>query len=216
MTTIFPVFAVPMASAQLTTDLTLNNALRELLLRNEIPAHQNPTPSMEIGPALFESDFDLFSWRYDCIEKLRNLCWAFLGKILSEINQFSAEELSRLEIKSHTWFHITRNSGRFGIHNHPMASWSGVYCVDDGAPDLKINNNGALRIHNPMAAMNMFLDSGNYRLQPPYAPRALDLSLRPGDVVIFPSWLMHEVLPFYGKQERITVAFNCWFARKTA
>jgi uncharacterized protein (TIGR02466 family) len=216
MTSIFPVFAVPMASTQLSADAVFNAALRDLFLAHERPDYKNPSPSMEIGPALFESDFDLFSWTHDPVVKLRNLCWAYLGQVLREMNQFTAEELNAIEIKSHTWFHITRNSGRFGLHNHPMASWSGVYCVDDGAPDLTLAHNGVLRIHNPMAAMNMFLDSGNFRLQPPYAPRSLDLSLRPGDVVIFPSWLMHEVLPFHGERARITVAFNCWFGSKSA
>jgi hypothetical protein len=29
--------------------------------------------------------------------------------------------------------------------------------------------------------------------------------------VLFPSWVMHDVKPFHGDGERITVAFNCWF-----
>jgi hypothetical protein len=32
--------------------------------------------------------------------------------------------------------------------------------------------------------------------------------------VLFPSWLQHEVMPFYGSDERITIAFNCWFGMK--
>ena len=31
-----------------------------------------------------------------------------------------------------------------------------------------------------------------------------------GQLVIFPSWLMHEVLPYLGERERIVVAFNAW------
>jgi uncharacterized protein (TIGR02466 family) len=214
MPTLFPVFAVPLASTQLNVEAGFNETLRALLLSRETQHYRNPNSSMEIGPALFESEFDVFSWPDAAIQKLRNLCWAFLGSVISEANEFSGQELNALEIKSHTWFHVTRNSGRFGLHNHPMASWSGVYCVDDGTPDQTIPVNGVLRIHNPMAAMNMFLDSANCRLQPPFAPRSLDLSLRPGDLVLFPSWLMHEVLPFFGARERITIAFNCWFARR--
>jgi predicted 2-oxoglutarate/Fe(II)-dependent dioxygenase YbiX len=32
-----------------------------------------------------------------------------------------------------------------------------------------------------------------------------------GQVVVFPSYLFHEVTPFYGRDLRITVATNCWF-----
>jgi hypothetical protein len=28
-------------------------------------------------------------------------------------------------------------------------------------------------------------------------------------LVIFPSWVQHQVMPFYGEGERITVALNC-------
>jgi hypothetical protein len=28
--------------------------------------------------------------------------------------------------------------------------------------------------------------------------------------VIFPSWLLHEVLPYQGTRERVVVAFNAW------
>ena len=34
---------------------------------------------------------------------------------------------------------------------------------------------------------------------------------RPGELVMFPSWVLHDVKPFEGEGERITIAFNCWF-----
>ena len=35
-----------------------------------------------------------------------------------------------------------------------------------------------------------------------------------GQLVLFPSWVLHDVKPFEGEGERITVAFNCWFGTK--
>ena len=35
-----------------------------------------------------------------------------------------------------------------------------------------------------------------------------------GQLVLFPSWVLHDVKPFEGEGERITVAFNCWFGLK--
>ena len=37
---------------------------------------------------------------------------------------------------------------------------------------------------------------------------------QPGQLVLFPSWILHDVKPFEGEGERITVAFNCWFSLK--
>jgi len=35
--------------------------------------------------------------------------------------------------------------------------------------------------------------------------------LTPGQLVLFPSWLLHEVMPYEGDDVRITVAFNARF-----
>jgi uncharacterized protein (TIGR02466 family) len=211
MAALFPVFAVPMASAVLPISDQVNAEIRDLLLTSADARNANKRASMEIDPLLYESEFNLFSWPNEPIVRLRDACWRFLGDFLTDINGFSVEELSKIEIQSHTWFHITQSGGRFGLHNHPMASWSGVYCVDDGQPDPAVPNNGVLRIHHPMPMSNMYLDAGNYRIKPPFAMQPFDLNLRAKDIVLFPSWLMHEVTPFFGARKRITIAFNCWF-----
>jgi hypothetical protein len=38
--------------------------------------------------------------------------------------------------------------------------------------------------------------------------------ITPGESVIFPAWLIHQVMPFQGGGERITIAFNAWFRRR--
>ncbi len=38
------------------------------------------------------------------------------------------------------------------------------------------------------------------------------MTLVPGQLVMFPSWVLHDVKPFEGEGERITIAFNCWFS----
>jgi predicted 2-oxoglutarate/Fe(II)-dependent dioxygenase YbiX len=37
-------------------------------------------------------------------------------------------------------------------------------------------------------------------------------TLEAGQLVLFPSWVLHEVKVFHGEGERITVAFNCGFS----
>src|SRR3546814_2978119 len=61
--------------------------------------------------------------------------WSSLYGLVGELNGYDDDFLRRLHINADAWFHITRNGGYFGLHNHPMASWSGVYCVDDGDSD---------------------------------------------------------------------------------
>lgn len=215
MATIKPLFAVPIGEAFLPNADALNAELRTLILSREAEPerYRNPYPSNQVAAALFESDFTMFSWTEPCVVTLRDWCWAQLAHLVQQLNGYAPAEMHDIAIQSHTWFHVTRHGGYFGNHNHPMASWSGVYCVATGDSDPSIPMSGVLRFLNPMMLANMFLDPGNQRIRAPYASGAYHVHFKPGQLLLFPSWLVHEVLPFYGTGERITIAFNCWFKR---
>lgn len=215
---ISPVFAVPLVQDWLPSAESLNAQLKQLLLAREGEGdrYANPSPSLKQQAGVFESDFNLFSWPEACVQQLRQFCWATLGRAIQQLNGYSAEEMRLLQIFSHTWFHVTRNGGFTILHTHPMASWSGVYCVDPGTTPEDRPESGVLRFHNPHHYSNYFLDSGNLRLRAPYHHGTWSVRFQPGQLVLFPSWLQHEVLPFFGNDTRITIAFNCWFGMKDA
>jgi hypothetical protein len=121
------------------------------------------------------------------------------------------EEFARLRLNNHTWFHVTRRNGFFVSHNHALASWSAVYCVNDGADPSGADAGGVLRLFDPRTGADAFLDPANQRLRQPFGVGDLDLRLRAGELVVFPSYLFHEVTPYHGPGVRITVATNCWF-----
>lgn len=205
-------FAVPLAQARHPECDVLNRELRDLLLARAAQGRcGNPNPSLQQQPGVFESDFNLFSWPEPCIQRLRTFCWTELGRTVQALNGYSAADMARLQIYSHTWFHVTRRGGFVIAHTHPMASWSGVYCVAPGNVPADRPESGVLRFHNPHYYSNMFLDPGNARLRAPFHHGTWSLQLEAGQLVLFPSWVSHEVLPFHGEDERITIAFNCWF-----
>jgi uncharacterized protein (TIGR02466 family) len=206
-------FAVPFVQIQLPDTEPLNRELRSLFLRREAVGAQwsNPTPSMAIAPGLFESRFDLFMWPDASVQHLHDLCMGTLLRMVAEMNAYTVDDLRAMEMQNHAWFHITRRGGRFAAHNHPLASWSGVYCVDAGLHDAGHDDSGLLHFHNPHHYANMFKDAGNQRMNPLYSMAGRSFELSPGQLVLFPSWVVHEVLPYHGDGERITVAFNCWF-----
>lgn len=207
-------FAVPFATAMLAAGRRLNPELRALILDLEAQGdtYRNPGSLMAIPAGLFESDFAFFARGETCVRELRAACWHALATFIGAIAPEHQADQRSLNISSHTWFHVTRDGGWFGCHNHPMASWSGVYCVDDGQPDLSVPENSILVFPNPMTAANVFLDPTNASMRWPYAHGNYAQRLEPGQLVLFPSWLPHFVTPYRGAGERITVAFNCWFA----
>ena len=72
-------------------------------------------------------------------------------------------------------------------------------------------DSGVLRFFDTRQGADAYLDPANKPLHRAYALRPLEISLTVGQMVVFPSYVFHEVAPFYGRDTRITVAINCWF-----
>lgn len=211
---VLPGFATPFVLVDHPSALSLNSALRALFLERERTEFQNPNPTMRIRPGLFESRFDLFDWADPCVLDLRAFCWAALLKAVQELSGYSLEDVQALELRSTSWFHVTRTGGYFGQHNHSMASWSGVYCVDPGERSESNPESGALVFAHPAMGASSFIDLGNANLKDPWGVRPTTFHLDAGQLLLFPSWLMHQVMPYLGRRERITVAFNTWFRQR--
>ncbi len=79
----------------------------------------------------------------------------------------------------------------------------------DPVPDRP--DSGLLRLFDPRQGANAFRDPANANMRASFGLHPLELRLAEGQVIVFPSYLYHEVTPFYGKNLRITVATNCWF-----
>lgn len=212
MVQIVNAFAAPMVFAKLEDCAALNAELRELFLARaaEGDKFSNPSPYTYRNDALFESNFRLFEWPHDCVRKLRDFCWATLYRVIGELNGYDVEFLRKLQIANEAWFHVTRRGGFFGPHNHPLHSWSGVYCVCHHGDDPD-SDSGKLTFINPFSTNTMFMDMATAKFRPPFSPAHRMMRLEAGQLVLFPSWLLHEVMPYEGDDVRITVAFNARF-----
>jgi Putative 2OG-Fe(II) oxygenase len=210
--TISPMFAVPFGAAQLAPCEHLNRELEALFLARESDEYRNPTPSHIPQAETFESRFNLFLWPERCIQELRSFMLDTVARMVIETTTLRAEDLAQLKFHNHTWFHISRRAGSFVAHNHPMASWSAVYCVRAGEAVADMPGSGLLRFLDTRPGAGAYIDPGNATLRRPFALQPLEIRLTEGQLVVFPSYVFHEVAPFYGSDSRITVASNCWFA----
>lgn len=205
-------FAVPYAESVF-EDSEMNKRLQELILQQERegPAYRNPAPSLTLQQGVFESHFDFLKTRDPSVQALRSFVLTQLGSLVAASNGYSPTQMKEVEVLSDSWFHVTRSGGFTIMHTHPMASWSGVYCVDPGEEPADRPESGVLRFHNPHHYSGYFLDAGNQQLRPPHHHGTWSMRLQPKQLIFFPSWLQHEVLPYFGSTPRITVAFNFWF-----
>jgi uncharacterized protein (TIGR02466 family) len=205
-------FAVPFTFSRHPAQARLNAALKRYIFAQESAGTAaNPRPLTQRNAALFESHFNLFRDGDEAVQELKAFCWDQLLALIGRLNGYDLPTLNRLQIYNDCWFHVTRRGGYFGLHNHPNASWSGVYCVDPGRHDTGKKDSGLLSFVNPMIMSAMHMDAGIAKMPLPYGYQVASVSLEPGQLVMFPSWVLHDVKPFEGEGERITVAFNCWF-----
>jgi uncharacterized protein (TIGR02466 family) len=103
------------------------------------------------------------------------------------------------------WANIMSPTVVHGLHLHPLSTISGTYYVQvpKGAPGLKFEDP---RLERMMAApprlTNSRLENRPWVLLPATA----------GHVLLFESWLRHEVPPNAVRTERISISFNfSWF-----
>ncbi len=210
-----PAFAVPFGSTRLENAAELNQALKALFLTREQDGkkYRNPNQNSVVSDELFESHFDLFKWPEECIGTLRDFMTDGVLETIGMLNQYKRSRVAEFDVYADAWFHITRKHGYFTNHNHPMATWSAVYCVDDGeAEGESLDESGVTRFFHPNSAASMYMDPGILNMtQGPFGFSHRCYKLKAGEMVIFPSWVYHEVSPYKGTGTRITVAVNYWF-----
>jgi uncharacterized protein (TIGR02466 family) len=103
------------------------------------------------------------------------------------------------------WVNVMRTGAAHSAHLHPLSTLSGTYYVATpaGAPGIKFEDP---RLERFMAAPPLKASA------PPGSRPWLTLPARPGRVVLFESWLRHEVPPLTAGGERVSVSFNySWF-----
>ena len=100
------------------------------------------------------------------------------------------------------WININRK-GHFNYsHDHPGSLFSAVYYVKGGA------DKGALELRTPIAPHTYTISDemvGNFNA---FTGHAMVVPPVTGDLVIFPSWLLHRVNISGSDEDRISIAFN--------
>jgi uncharacterized protein (TIGR02466 family) len=164
-------------------------------------------PKAKAGMGLYESDFDLFTTEHTSLNALKQFIIETLQFVVSVVNG-RAVEPSRIEVELiDSWFHITRNGGFHDAHFHSACSWCGIYYLVMGNMSREPSvgaPNGLNRFYSPINSGGGYRDYGNKYLE----QSVVDVPAREGMLLIFPSFLLHSGLPYFGQQERIVVSFN--------
>ncbi|MDZ4728946.1 MAG: putative 2OG-Fe(II) oxygenase [Xanthomonadales bacterium] len=213
-------FATPFYLSAYPAAEKLNQQLEALILQQEAEGPQNTNrhanrhvTSNQVN--IFESHFDIFKdpAAPACILELKKFFLFGIFHAMAETSGYSKEELEQIRVFTDAWYHVTHNGGFISSHNHPNASWSAVYMVNPGNSGENDPRNGVLSFKDPRPTANMYWDPGNDRWQRQFHIGSVNQPMQPGELLVFPSFVLHEVMPYFGDKPRITVAANCSFKR---
>jgi len=124
-----------------------------------------------------------------------------LAKHASAFARDCAFDLSRKPRLDSLWVNLLHASGHHSAHIHPHSVISGTLYVE--VP----KGSGAIRFEDPRLPMMMAApprrSDGPEELQP-----FATIQPRSGLLLMWESWLRHEVLPGTGRGERLSISFN--------
>ena len=135
----------------------------------------------------------------------RDPAFAELQKLLAGHSAAFANELAfdlaRKPKLDSIWVNLLKSGGHHSAHIHPHSILSGTLYVE--AP----KDSGAIRFEDPRLPMMMAAplrrDDGPEELRP-----FVSVEPRPGLLLMWESWLRHEVLPGPAKADRLSISFN--------
>jgi uncharacterized protein (TIGR02466 family) len=133
--------------------------------------------------------------------------FAEVDKKLNEVHRAFEFSAAMRQVITEAWININQK-GHFNYsHDHPGSLFSAVYYVKGGA------DKGELELKTPIiphtyTISNDLADSFNA-----FTGHAMVIPPVTGDLLIFPSWLLHRVNISRSDEDRISIAFNSRAAR---
>lgn len=117
-----------------------------------------------------------------------------LGRHAAEFARECGFERSRKLKLDSLWVNLLNSGGHHSGHIHPHSIISGTLYVE--VP----NGSGAIRFEDPRLPLMM--------AAPPRDGTFVTVDPRPGLLLMWESWLRHEVLSGTGRRERLSISFN--------
>lgn len=207
-TQIHHLFATPVVVSSLPPELAarINAGIRAMLLGKEAV-----TPSVQASNyGGWQSDDKIVEWGGDGVALVVEAVREQIDSLTIRLHRDGATR-GGIPWKINGWANINRRGDSNVPHIHPGAYWSAAYYVAvDGGGDVGGDAGGAFKAFDPRGGLPLMycpvlragidghMTAGNAELVHP----------RPGQCVIFPSWMSHAVGAYRGDGVRISLAFN--------
>lgn len=190
-----PIYATPIVNT-LWQDVEL---LNQSLYKAAIKLEQQETGLVKSNIGGWHSDLNFLNENIPAIQEFKQRLSQYIQEFNQQISN-SGEHAKPMRLEA--WANISRKGHYNSIHNHPNAYWSGVYYITGNPTVDEHPFSGKLELIDPRPAASVAYDEdnslyGRFLLNP-----------LPGQIILFPAWLQHQVHPYFGEEPRISIAFN--------
>ena len=154
------------------------------------------------GPLSFQSE----DFKYDANKKndaLNDLLF-HIGSVVQAIHQ---TDRKGEVILANAWFNINRKDGMNIPHTHPGSIYSGVIWLksSEGSGEFVISETDDRRMLQAEPLYGRLKDPTKI---PPHWCSDWFFPPKEGDILVFPGFLSHQVLPNNNEDDRISLSFN--------
>lgn len=133
--------------------------------------------------------------------------FAQVGKRLNEVHRSFEFDPAMQQVITEAWININQKGHFNNSHDHPGSLFSAVYYVKGGA------DKGELELKTPIIPHTYTISNEMVANFNAFTGHAMVIPPVTGDLLIFPSWLLHRVNMSRSDEDRISIAFNSRAAR---
>lgn len=195
------VFPTPVAVHYWPDSDTLNAELKALVLAEE--AASPGLSRSNVGG--WHSEMGFLFREEPALARLRARIERMTGEMTAALMQ-PGQRRFRVE----GWANALRKGQYNSLHVHPNSTWSGVYYVTGNPPPAAGEGDaefsGKIEFIDPRPGA-----SATYSVENVMQRRCM-VNPGAGAMILFPSWLQHQVHPYFGPDVRISIAFNVLIA----
>lgn len=195
-------FATPVAAAMLPDAEAINADLKQRILAER--EREGSITASNMGG--WHSGRPIAQWGGPRIDEII----AAAKRIAAQVTFDRKGQTARPDWTVRAWANVNEYGHANAYHYHPGAYWSGTYYVDDGGRAEEESLGGEFEIMDPRgpgvamyAPSLVFADGGQNT-----GGTTVQFTPRSGLLTLFPAWLQHQVRPYLGASQRISIAFN--------
>ncbi len=195
-------FATPVAAVEMPGATTLNAELEHIILRR-----RQETPSVQASNAGgWHSDRDILTWGGKPMAAVIDVAKGVATQMTADRSGRPVRPVWTVQ----AWANVNAAGNGNICHYHPGAYWSGVYYVADGGCAADPSLGGEFEMLDPRGpGPGMYAPALKFAGEDGASVGSAEtIRPRPGLLILFPSWLFHQVRPYRGTGLRISIAFN--------